>query len=165
VYPRRRLYTVPLPDGRALQLGERPLVMGILNVTPDSFAENGHLEGQRAVVAALAMESAGADIIDIGAESTRPGAVPVAAEEELRRLLPVLCGLTGRLRIPISVDTYKADVARAAIAEGASLVNDVSGLGYDPAMAGTVAATGAAVVLMHTRGRSADMYAPVSIHI
>jgi dihydropteroate synthase len=162
VFPSRRLYTIPLLHGRALRLGERPLVMGILNVTPDSFAEAERLDHARAVDVALAMESAGADIVDLGGESTRPGAVPVDAEEELRRVMPVLRALQGRLTIPVSIDTYKASVAREAVAEGASIVNDISGLRYDQAMAATIAESGASVVLMHTRGRSADMYAHAS---
>jgi len=133
--------------------------MGILNVTPDSFADTERLGAAQAVDVALAMEAAGADLIDLGGESTRPGAAPIDADEEWRRLLPVLRGLAGRLRIPVSVDTYKAVVARAAVGEGASIVNDISGLRYDPAMAATVAECGAALVLMHTRGRSNDMYA------
>lgn len=133
--------------------------MAILNVTPDSFADSERLDAARAVDAALAMEAAGADIIDVGGESTRPGAIPVAADEERARVLPVLRALHRQTRIPLSIDTYKADVAGAAIDAGASLVNDISGLQYDPAMAGAVARTGAALVLMHTRGRSTDMYA------
>lgn len=142
-----------------MALGEYPLVMGILNVTPDSFADAERLDTARAVDVALAMEAAGADIIDLGGESTRPGAVPVDAPEELRRVVPVLKALAGRLRIPVSIDTYKASVARVAVAEGASIVNDISGLLYDTDMARAVAETRAALVLMHTRGRSADMYA------
>ena len=133
--------------------------MGILNITPDSFADTERLDTARAVDAALAMEAAGADILDVGGESTRPGAVPVDADEELRRVLPVLRGLAGRLTIPVSIDTYKAVVAEAAIGEGASIVNDISGLLYDDRMAVTVARCSAALVLMHTRGRSSDMYA------
>lgn len=159
MFPPRPSYLVPLPHGGALALGERPLVMGILNVTPDSFADAERLDTARAVDAALAMEAAGADMLDLGGESTRPGAVPVPADEELRRVLPVLKGLAGRLSIPISIDTYKAVVAEAAVGEGASLVNDISGLTYDAAMATTVGRTSAALVLMHTRGRSSDMYA------
>jgi dihydropteroate synthase len=161
VYPPRLTYHVPLPCG-SLTLGERPLVMGILNVTPDSFGDAVRLDAARAVDAALAMESAGADIIDVGGESTRPGAAPVDAAEELGRVMPVLRGLGGLLRIPISVDTYKAEVADAAVSEGASIVNDISGLIYDRRMARTVAASGAALVVMHTRGRPADMYAEAS---
>ncbi|MEQ1728736.1 MAG: dihydropteroate synthase [Vicinamibacterales bacterium] len=162
MFPTRRSYLVPLPDGSHLSLGERPLVMGVLNVTPDSFADAERLDTARAVETALAMEAAGADIIDLGGESTRPGAVPVDADEELRRVLPVLKALAGRLRVPVSIDTYKAVVARAAVAEGASIVNDISGLTYDPGMARAVAETRASLVLMHTRGRSADMYALAS---
>src|SRR5207253_7752749 len=100
----------------------------------------------------------GADIVDIGGESTRPGAEPVPAAEEAARVVPVIRALGGRLRIPISVDTYKAVVARAAVAEGASIVNDISGLAYDPDLARAVAETGVALVLMHTRGWSKTMY-------
>jgi len=165
VFPLRRLYRVPLPDSRILHLGERPLVMGSLNVTPDSFAESSHLvvagrvDVAMAVDAAVRMEAEGADIVDIGGESTRPGAEPVTVAEEAARVVPVIRALGGRLRIPISVDTYKADVARAAVAEGASIVNDISGLQYDPELARVVAGTGVALVLMHTRGWSKTMYA------
>ena len=134
--------------------------MGILNVTPDSFAEAAsRLDPAAAVAAALRMEADGADLIDIGGESTRPGAEAVPAGEELARVLPVLTALDGRLRVPISIDTYKSDVARAAVAAGAAIVNDVSGLRHDPALARAVADSGAALVLMHTRGRSSTMYA------
>jgi dihydropteroate synthase len=147
----RRPYTIPLPAGE-LRLGERCLVMGVLNVTPDSFAEDGsRLNPHDAVAWALQMESAGADLIDIGGESTRPGADPVPEPEEGRRVLPVLEALAGRLRIPLSIDTYKAGVARAAVAAGASLINDISGLRLDAAMARAAADTGAALVLMHSR--------------
>ena len=152
MYPPRSSYRVPLPDGELI-LGDRPLVMGILNVTPDSFADAHRVDAERAVDVALAMQAAGADIIDLGGESTRPGAVPVAADEELRRVMPVLRALRGRLTVPVSIDTYKSEVATAAVGEGASIVNDISGLQYDPAMAATVARIGAAIVLMHTRGR------------
>jgi len=134
--------------------------MGIVNVTPDSFAESTRtFDPGAAIDAALRAEADGADLVDIGAESTRPGASPVGADEECRRLLPVIRGLSGRIRIPISVDTYKAAVARAAVDAGATIVNDVSGLQRDPALADVVAACGAAVVLMHTRGTPTDMYA------
>jgi dihydropteroate synthase len=159
-FPRRRFYTIPLPHGGALHLGERPCVMGVLNVTPDSFADDEHwTDSGSAIDTALRMEAEGADLIDIGGESTRPGADPVSAADEMLRVLPVLRGLAGQLRVPISVDTYKADVARAAIDAGASIVNDVSGLTYEPGMALAAAATGAALLLMHTRGRSKTMYA------
>jgi dihydropteroate synthase len=156
----RRSYTIPLPSGRVLDLGERCLVMGILNITPDSFAETvSRLDPGAAVAAAQEMEAVGADLIDIGGESTRPGAESLSAGDELARVLPVLTALDGRLRIPISIDTYKGEVARAAVAAGAAIVNDVSGLRRDPALARAVAESGAALVLMHSRGRSTTMYA------
>jgi len=156
----RSLFSVPLPDGRTLELGRRTLVMAILNVTPDSFAEAGrHRDPDTAIADALRFADEGAAVVDIGGESTRPGAPPVDAEEEWRRIAPVLEGLRGRITVPISVDTYKASVAERALALGATLVNDVSGLTREPALAGVVARTGAAVVLMHSRGPSADMYA------
>lgn len=134
--------------------------MGILNVTPDSFADGGaYLDAGRAVEAGLAMVAAGADILDVGGESTRPGAAAVDAEEERRRVLPVVRALAARAGVPVSIDTYKASVADAALEAGGVMVNDVSGLQYDPALAGVAARHGAALVLMHTRGRSAQMYA------
>jgi dihydropteroate synthase len=134
--------------------------MGILNVTPDSFAEASNtVDPASAIDAALRMEADGADLIDIGGESTRPGATPVSAEHELSRVLPVIRGLAGRLRIPIAVDTYKSQVARASVQAGAAIINDVSGLRYDPELAAAVAPSGAALILMHSRGRSSDMYA------
>ena len=156
---RRPLFEIPLPTGQTLHLGARTLVMGILNVTPDSFADGGrYLDPARAVDAALAMEAAGADLVDVGGESTRPGAEPLAAGEELSRVAPVVRGLAGRLRIPISVDTYKASVAEPLLDLGASIINDISALEYDPGLPAVVARSGAAVILMHTRGRSRDMY-------
>jgi dihydropteroate synthase len=161
----RRRYTVPLPGGSDLALGGRTLVMGILNVTPDSFSDGGRFtDPQGAADAALRMVDAGADLIDIGGESTRPGAQAVAEQEELARVLPVVEALARRVSVPISIDTYKAAVAKAAIEAGAALVNDISGLRYDPALAEVVARSRAAIVLMHTRGRSADMYAQASYH-
>jgi dihydropteroate synthase len=137
--------------------------MGILNVTPDSFADAGRrLDLEGAVAAALQMEADGADLIDVGGESTRPGADPVPADEEMRRALPVLRALRGRLRVPLSIDTYKSEVAGAALAAGAALVNDVSGLDRDPALARVVADAGAAIILMHSRGRPKTMYAEAS---
>jgi dihydropteroate synthase len=134
--------------------------MGILNITPDSFADGGrYLDPGQAVDAGLALVAAGADLLDVGGESTRPGAEPVAADEELRRVLPVVTALARQVSVPISIDTYKAEVATAALAAGAVLVNDVSGLAGDPAMAPAVAKHRAALVLMHNRGRSDDMYA------
>jgi dihydropteroate synthase len=155
----RRPYTVPLPGREPLRLGTRTLVMGILNVTPDSFADGGwHLDPDRAVDAALRMASDGADIIDVGGESTRPGAEPVGAEEERRRVLPVIERLAPRIGIPISIDTYKASVAQDALSAGACMINDISGLLYDPELGGVAAKAGAPIVLMHTRGRSKGMY-------
>ena len=134
--------------------------MAILNVTPDSFAEtSSRLDPAVAIDAALRMEADGADLVDVGGESTRPGSEPVSAREERGRILPVLRGLAGRLRIPVSVDTSKADVAREALDAGAAIINDVSGLRYDAALAGVAVDCGAALVLMHSRGRSRTMYA------
>lgn len=133
--------------------------MGILNVTPDSFAEARHLDPQSVLEVALAMEAAGADILDVGGESTRPGAAPVSEAEELGRVIPSLRALAGRVKVPLSVDTQKAAVAEAAVAEGAAIVNDVSALRADPRMARVIAAGGAAAVLVHHRGHSAEMYA------
>ena len=155
----RRSYTVPLPHRDPLHLGARTLLMGILNVTPDSFADGGRHAGvDAAVEAGVRMVADGADIIDVGGESTRPGAAPLPEDEELRRVLPVVERLAQRLRVPISIDTYKARVAREAVAAGAAIINDVSGLQYEPALGAVAAETGAALVLMHTRGRSTDMY-------
>jgi dihydropteroate synthase len=132
--------------------------MGVLNVTPDSFSDGGlHLDPERAAEDGLRMLEQGADVLDIGGESTRPGAGPVSADEEMRRVLPVVERLAGRGAI-VSIDTSKAVVARAAIARGAAIVNDVQALRADPTLAAVVAETGAAVVLMHNRGGSSDMY-------
>jgi dihydropteroate synthase len=158
VFP-RKIYDILLPGRGSLRLGERTLVMGILNVTPDSFADGGRfLDAEVAVRAAQDLDASEADIIDIGGESTRPGAEPLSAADELARVLPVIRRLAGRVRAPLSIDTYKSEVASVALAEGVSIVNDVSGLRYDPSLAQVVAAAGAALVLMHTRGRSSDMY-------
>jgi dihydropteroate synthase len=155
----RPSFAVPLPNRAPLELGSRTLVMGILNVTPDSFADGGlHFDTDRAVDAALRMVDDGADIVDVGGESTRPGAEALPAEDELRRVIPVIERLAARVTIPISIDTYKARVARDAVAAGASIVNDISGLQYDPELGTAVAGSGAAIVLMHTRGRSSGMY-------
>jgi dihydropteroate synthase len=133
--------------------------MGVLNVTPDSFSDGGKaLDPARALDLALALEAAGADIIDVGAESTRPGAAPVPAAEEIARARPVLKALAPRIKVPISIDTYKATVAAMAIDEGALMVNDISGFDYDRDMGPVVARSGVPAVLMHTRGRPEDMY-------
>ena len=163
--PPRRRFIVPLPGGASLALGERVLVMGVVNVTPDSFSDGGRLfDPASAIEAVLRMAEECAELIDVGGESTRPGAEPLDEVEERRRVLPVIEGLVGRVRIPVSVDTYKASTAAAALAAGASLVNDVSGLRYDPALADVVARHGAPIVLMHTRGRSWQMYEQASYH-
>jgi dihydropteroate synthase len=134
----------------------RPSVMGIVNVTPDSFSDGGDtLRPEDAVTAARAQARDGAAIVDVGGESTRPGAEPVAVDEELRRVVPVLEALAGA--VPVSIDTAKAEVARRALELGAELVNDVTALRGDPAMAETVAAAGAAVCLMHMRGEPRTM--------
>lgn len=158
MFPRAH-YTLRLPAGRTLVLGERTLVMGIINVTPDSFADGGaYPDPERAVDAALALEADGADIIDVGGESTRPGAEALPADAEAGRVLPVLRRLAPRLRAPVSIDTCKAEVARQALDHGAALINDVSGLRYDPGLAAVGAAAGVPLVLTHMRGRSRDMY-------
>ncbi|MGA2374589.1 MAG: dihydropteroate synthase [Candidatus Sulfotelmatobacter sp.] len=141
---------------RTLELGKRTLIMGIVNVTPDSFSDGGlHLDPEKATAHAMQLLEEGADIIDIGGESTRPGTkVAVSAEEELQRVLPVITALKRqRPDAVISIDTYKAGVARAAAAAGAEIVNDVGGLRWDAQMASTVAELKCAVVLMHARGR------------
>ncbi len=155
----RRRYTIDLAHGGSLELGRRTLVMGILNVTPDSFSDGGRFaDAGQALAHALELEAEGADLIDIGGETTRPGAEPIDPGEERRRVVPVIERLAGRLRIPISVDTTRAEVARDALRAGAALINDISGLLYDPALAGVAAAHGAPMVLMHMRGRPRDMY-------
>jgi len=146
---------------RSLELGKRTLVMGIVNVTPDSFSDGGeHLTADAAVVHAMKLLDEGADIVDIGGESTRPGArvgaanPAVPAEEELRRVLPVIARVKkARPSAIISIDSYKANVARSAVEAGAEIVNDVSGMQWDAAMKSTLASLGCGVVLMHTRGR------------
>ena len=143
---------------RVIDLSRRPCIMGILNVTPDSFSDgNRYNDVSRAVERALQMEADGADIIDIGGESTRPSAPPVSAEEELARVVPVVERLSGCLRIPLSIDTYKAAVAREALRAGAEIINDISGLTFDAQMAEVVAAAGSGLVLMHTRGTPVEM--------
>jgi len=141
-------------SGHTLQIGERTLVMGILNVTPDSFSDGGEFFSlDKALAHAEQMIAAGAGIIDVGGESTRPGsAAIVSAEEELDRVLPVIEALAKCSRIPISIDTTKAAVARAALNAGAAIVNDISALRFEPEIANEVAKSGAGLVLMHSRG-------------
>jgi dihydropteroate synthase len=154
---RRKQFRLRLPS-RALLLGERTLVMGVLNVTPDSFSDGGaFLDSQAAVARALELERDGADILDIGGESTRPTALPVSAHEELSRILPLFEALRGKLRIPISVDTQKSEIAEAALAAGAEIVNDISALRTDPRLAGVARQAGAPVILMHMRGTPRTM--------
>lgn len=153
----RKKYMVHV-GSRKLALGERTLVMGVLNVTPDSFSDGGKFFRLRhAVEGALAMERAGADILDIGAESTRPGSRGISAGEELSRLLPVLEALRGRLKIPISVDTQKPGVAEIALGAGAEILNDISGLKSDPRIAEVAAQFGAPLILVHMRGNPRTM--------
>ena len=158
MYPRRR-FTLPLPGGRTLELGARTLVMGVINVTPDSFSDGGvFLDSAHAVEAGIQMVADGADLLDVGGESTRPGAHALDAAEEGKRVLPVIERLASKVNVPISVDTYKASIAEAALEAGATMVNDISGLRYEPDLAQVVARAGALIILMHTRGRSKDMY-------
>jgi dihydropteroate synthase len=158
IVPRKR-YDVALRGRAALRLGERTLVMGIINVTPDSFADGGlRFDPVRAVEDGLRMIEAGADILDVGGESTRPGAEPLSEDEEARRVLPVVEGLSRHGSVPVSIDTYKAAIASEAVARGAAIVNDVSALQYDDGLGRAVAASGAALVVMHNRGRSKTMY-------
>jgi dihydropteroate synthase len=157
---RRRQFKLELPGGRRLSLGSRTLVMGVLNVTPDSFSDGGRfLEPQAAAEHGLRLEALGADIVDIGAESTRPGAEPVPADEEQRRLLRVLEALASRLRVPVSVDTTKPEVARDALEAGAAILNDVSLLRDGAGLAEVAAEKGAPLILMHSRGTPRTMAA------
>lgn len=144
-------YHWPLAHGRSLELGPVARIMGVLNVTPDSFSDGGsYVEADAAIAQAEAMIAEGADIIDIGGESTRPGAAPVDAAEEQRRVLPLVEALAGRHDVLISVDTYREDTARKAVAAGAHIVNDVWGLQREPDIARVAAETGAGLVVMHT---------------
>ena len=147
---RTRAHTFPLQ--------ERVLIMGVLNVTPDSFSDGGRYLGVEVAVArAVEIEAEGADLLDLGGESSRPGSQPVPVDVELARVLPVLAALAGRVRIPISVDTTKAEVARRALDAGAAIINDVSALRNDPDMADVVAKAQAGLVLMHMQGTPATM--------
>jgi dihydropteroate synthase len=157
--PVRRIPTGLAGYGRGLVLGPQTLIMGVLNITPDSFSDGGlRLDPSRAIDDGLRMIEEGARILDIGGESTRPGAEALPAAEELRRVLPVVERLAQDERALVSIDTYKAVVAREAIDAGADIVNDISGLQFDAALGGVVAEKGAALVLMHMRGRSREMY-------
>src|SRR6202047_4055653 len=155
---KRRKFGLRLPSSRTLILGERTLVMGVLNVTPDSFSDGGtFLDPRVAVEHALEMERAGADLLDVGGESTRPGSTGTPVETELARILPVLEGLRGVLKIPISVDTRKSEVADAAVRAGAQIINDISGLRCDPRIAEVARRHGVPLILMHMRGEPGTM--------
>jgi dihydropteroate synthase len=144
---------------RSLPYGARTLVMGVLNVTPDSFSDGGRFfDPRRAVERARELVGEGADILDVGGESTRPGGEPVGASEEIRRVVPVVEALAGDIGVPVSVDTTKAEVARAALHAGAEIVNDISGLRFDPSLADEAARAGAGLVLMHSRGTHGTLH-------
>ena len=154
----RRTYTLPL-RGKECVLGERTLLMGVLNATPDSFSDGGRFATTDAAIAhGLALFEAGADLVDVGGESTRPGSTAVSPEEEIRRVAPVIEGLRKRGASYLSVDTSKAAVAEAALDSGADLVNDVSGFRFDPDLAPLIAARGVPAVAMHLRGSFATMH-------
>ena len=153
----RKKFSLKLSSGK-LVLGQCTLVMGVLNVTPDSFSDRGEFfDSRKAIDHALQMERDGADLLDIGGESTRPSSAGISAKEELTRVLPVLQGLRGVLKIPISIDTQKADVAEAALAAGAEIINDISGLEYDPRIAEVAVRHGVPLILMHMRGQPRTM--------
>lgn len=144
--------------GKSLLANKKPLIMGILNVTPDSFFDGGrYLDRELAVERALEMADSGADIIDIGGESSRPGAEPVSEKEELARVLPVIEAIAPKISVPISIDTYKAAVAKRALNAGAEIVNDISALRFDEFMADTIKDSGSYVVLMHMIGNPHTM--------
>jgi dihydropteroate synthase len=159
----RRLLSI---GDTTLDLDARTHIMGVLNITPDSFSDGGLFMGPdasgtpdyvKAIESALKMVEEGADIIDIGGESTRPGAQSVPEEEEIKRVLPVIEGIRRHSKVPVSIDTYKAGTARAAVLAGASIINDISAGAFDPEMAAVAAQTGAAIILMHIKGAPPDM--------
>ncbi len=155
--PERPEFLLPFADGGTLPLGRVSRVMGVLNVTPDSFSDGGrHLDASAALEAVERMAEEGADLIDVGGESTRPGAEPVETQEEIRRVVPVVEAVKRRIRLRVSVDTSKVEVARRAIGAGADLVNDVSGLS-DPGMLPLLRETRTSVVIMHMRGTPGTM--------
>lgn len=156
----RKEFVVELRDGSRISLGIRTVVVGVLNITPDSFSDGGqNYQPDIAIARAFEMEKDGADIIEIGGESTRPGSARLSVDEELSRVLPVLRGLVGKLSVPIAIDTYKSAVANAAVDLGAGIINDVSALRFDPSIADIAAREGAALILMHMRGEPATMQA------
>src|SRR3954454_11680971 len=149
----RKLYFWKLKQ-REIKLGERTAILGVLNVTPDSFSDGGkYSDPDRAFARAIELEEMGADIVDVGAESTKPGSTRISAAEELRRLIPVLKRLKDRLSIPISVDTYKAEVAERALELGVEIINDPSGLTIEPQLARIVSNYDAGLIVNHMRGR------------
>jgi dihydropteroate synthase len=142
----------------SLDFSKKTYIMGILNVTPDSFADGGlYFDKSAAIERVYRMVEEGADIIDIGGESTRPGSEPISIEEELKRTVPVIEAIAGKIKVPISIDTYKSEVAKAALDAGASIVNDISGLRIDPGMPEVVSEYKVPVVIMHIRGKPKDM--------
>ena len=150
---------------RSLSLGERTHIMGVLNVTPDSFSDGGqYLDPRKAIKRAREMAEEGADIIDIGGESSRPGSDPVGLDEELKRVMPVIEEIAPKIGVPISIDTYKSEVARRALDAGAEIINDISALNYDPQMAELIAQRGVPVILMHMRGAPKDMQKNLHYH-
>jgi len=147
---------------REIKLGERTVLLGVLNVTPDSFSDGGkYSDPDRAFARALELEEQGADIVDVGAESTKPGSTRISAAEEIRRLIPVLKRLKDRLAVPVSVDTYKAEVAERALELGVEIINDPSGLTYEPALARVVSNHNAGLIVNHMRGRP-EMWSKLS---
>lgn len=156
----RRQFVLKLPHLRPLLLGKRTLLMGALNVTPDSFSDGGlYYDRDAAIARGVQMEEEGADIIDVGGESTRPGAQAVSEDEELGRIIPIIERLSRENETPISVDTYKSGVADKALKAGASIVNDISGLRFSPDMAKVAADHNAALIIMHIKGTPGDMQA------
>lgn len=152
--------SIPLLRTMYDKFGKKTLIMGILNVTPDSFSDGGKfIDPHMAVERAMQMVDDGADIIDIGGESTRPGSEPVSTDEEMKRVLPVIKDITAAVGVPISIDTYKADVAAAAINAGALIINDISAATFDPDMQRLIAESGCPAVLMHIKGKPKSMQA------
>jgi dihydropteroate synthase len=143
---------------KKLRFGKRTLVMGIVNVTPDSFSDGGQFyDPQVAISHAKQLVKEGADIVDIGGESTRPGSEAVSSEDELKRVIPVIKGIANEVAVPISIDTYKSEVAKAALDAGASIINDISAMRFDPAIADVAAECGVPLILMHMQGTPRDM--------
>jgi len=160
VRPRFTLSWTAPGVARRWELGERTLLLGVVNVTPDSFYDGGRwLDPAAAAERALALEAAGADAVDIGGESSRPGSAPVPAEAEIARVVPVIEKLKGKIRVPISIDTWKAPVARAALRAGAEIINDISALRFDPDLADVAAASSGPLILMHMQGTPREMQA------